>query len=235
MITVLIVDDHQLARAGLRALIESEPDLRVIGEAGDGPSAVAMSRDLQPDVVLMDIKMPGGDGLSATRAIAADPNLVGTRILVLTSYDSDDSVSTALKYGASGYLLKDFEAPALIQAIRTVVAGDALLTPAIARRIAETWTPAATRPDPANDPRLAQLTDRERDVLVLVARGRSNAELAAELHIGHGTVKTHVSRALMKLGARDRAQLVIIAYETGIVGVSRPGSPSQSEGSPSPS
>ncbi|WP_341947223.1 response regulator transcription factor [Microbacterium sp. LWH11-1.2] len=222
MITVLIVDDHQLARAGLRALIDSEHDLRVVGEAGDGPSAVTKSRELRPDVVLMDIRMPGGDGLSATRAITADPELVHTKIVVLTSYDSDDSVSTALKHGASGYLLKDFEAPALVQAIRTVVAGDALLAPAIARRIAETWSPADTRPDPATEPRLADLTERERDVLLLVAQGRNNAEIATELHISHGTVKTHVSRALTKLGARDRAQLVIIAYETGMVGAASP-------------
>lgn len=216
MITVLIVDDHQLARSGLRSLIEAEPGLAVVGEAGDGRAAVRLAREVRPDVVLMDLKMPGGDGLEATKAIAGDPALAATRIIVLTSYDSDHSVLAALRYGASGYLLKDFEAPALLQGIRTVAAGEALLAPTIARRIAETWTPPAVpaRPDPA----LAELTEREREILVKVAEGRSNAELAADLHITLATAKTHVSRILTKLGARDRVQLVIIGYQSGLVG-----------------
>lgn len=216
MIAVLIVDDHQLARSGLRSLIEAEPDLQVAGEAGDGPAAVRLARQLRPDVILMDLKMPGGDGLAATKTIAGDPELAATRIIVLTSYDSDDSVLAALRYGASGYLLKDFEAPALLQGIRTVAAGEALLAPAIARRIAETWTPPAAPSGP--DPALAELTAREREILVKVAEGLSNAELAAELHISHATAKTHVSRILAKLGARDRVQLVIIGYRSGLVG-----------------
>ncbi|KAB2812701.1 response regulator transcription factor [Pimelobacter simplex] len=218
MISVLVVDDHQLARSGLRSLIEAEPDLEVAGEAGDGPAAVRLAGQLRPDVVLMDLRMPGGDGLAATRTIAADPDLAATRIIVLTSYDSDDSVLAALRYGASGYLLKDFEAPALLQGIRTVAAGEALLAPAIARRIAATWTPPAAPAAP--DPALDRLTEREREILVKVAEGRSNAELAADLHISHATAKTHVSRILTKLGARDRVQLVIIGYRSGLV---RPG------------
>ncbi|WGX95845.1 response regulator transcription factor [Nocardioides sp. L-11A] len=217
MIGVLIVDDHQLARSGLRSLIEPEPDLTVAGEAGNGPEAVRLARMLRPDVILMDLKMPGGDGLAATKAIADDPHLAATRIIVLTSYDSDESVLAALRYGASGYLLKDFEAPALLQGIRTVAAGEALLAPVIARRIAETWTPPAPPARPPY-PALAELTEREREILVKVAEGRSNAELAAELHISHATAKTHVSRILAKLGARDRVQLVIIGYRSGLVG-----------------
>lgn len=216
MISVLVVDDHQLARSGLRSLIEAEPGLEVAGEAGDGPAAVRLAREVRPDVVLMDLKMPGGDGLEATKAIAGDPELAATRIIVLTSYDSDDAVLTALRHGASGYLLKDFEAPALLQGIRTVAAGEALLAPAIARRIAETWTPPAAPAEP--DPALAELTEREREILVKVAEGRSNAELAADLHITLATAKTHVSRILTKLGARDRVQLVIIGYRSGLVG-----------------
>jgi DNA-binding NarL/FixJ family response regulator len=216
MISVLIVDDHQLARSGLRSLIEPEPDLTVAGEAGDGPSAVGLARRLRPDVVLMDLKMPGGDGLAATRSIADDPELAATKIIVLTSYDSDNSVMAALRYGASGYLLKDFEAPALLQSIRTAAAGEALLAPVIARRIAESWTPPA--PPATPHPGLAELTEREREILVKVAEGRSNAELAADLHISPATAKTHVSRILAKLGARDRVQLVIIGYRSGLVG-----------------
>lgn len=216
MISVLIVDDHQLARSGLRSLIEPEPDLTVAGEAEDGPSAVGLARRLRPDVVLMDLKMPGGDGLAATRSIADDPDLAATKIIVLTSYDSDNSVMAALRYGASGYLLKDFEAPALLQSIRTAAAGEALLAPVIARRIAETWMPPA--PPATPHPGLAELTEREREILVKVAEGRSNAELAADLHISPATAKTHVSRILAKLGARDRVQLVIIGYRSGLVG-----------------
>ncbi|MCR1784027.1 response regulator transcription factor [Nocardioides carbamazepini] len=219
MISVLIVDDHQLARSGLRSLIEAEPGLAVAGEAGDGPTAVGLARQLRPDVILMDLKMPGGDGLAATKVIAEDPELAATRIIVLTSYDGDDSVLAALRYGASGYLLKDFEAPALLQGIRTVAAGEALLAPAIARRIAETWTPPAAPATP--HPSLTELTDREREILVKVAEGSSNAELAADLHISLATAKTHVSRILAKLGARDRVQLVIIGYRSGLVGPGR--------------
>ncbi|GAA1593065.1 response regulator transcription factor [Kribbella hippodromi] len=222
MIGVLVVDDQELVRSGLRALVSAEGDLEVVGEAADGPSGVRLARELRPDVVLMDIRMPGGEGLTATRAITADPALVGTKIIVLTGYDTDDSVMIALRSGASGYLLKDFEAPALLQAIRTAAAGDALLAPSIARRIATTWTPpGAPRTDPATERLLAGLTDREREVLALVARGRTNAELATDLHISLGTAKTHVSRILTKLSARDRVQLAILGHQAGLADPNR--------------
>jgi DNA-binding NarL/FixJ family response regulator len=214
MTTVLIADDQALVRAGFRVLIDSAPDLQVVGEAGDGAEAVALARESGADVVLMDIRMPGMDGLAATRELAKTPD--GPRIIILTTFDIDEYVFEALRSGASGFLLKDTEPTDLLQAIRVVAAGDALLAPRVTRRLIEEF---ATRPDPHRTPpeALASLTEREREVLTLVARGLCNAEIAEELVISPATAKTHVSRVMMKLGARDRARLVVVAYETGLV------------------
>jgi DNA-binding NarL/FixJ family response regulator len=214
MTRVLIADDQALVRAGFRVLIDSAPDLEVVGEAADGVQAVALARSTSPDVVLMDIRMPDMDGLAATREIAAGPD--GPRVIILTTFDIDEYVFEALRSGASGFLLKDTDPDELLQAIRVVAAGEALLAPSVTRLLIEEF---ATRPDPHRTPpeALSVLTEREREVLGLVARGLSNHEIAAELVISPATAKTHVSRVMMKLGARDRAQLVVIAYETGHV------------------
>jgi DNA-binding NarL/FixJ family response regulator len=211
---VLIADDQALVRAGFRVLIESAPDLEVVGEAADGVQAVALARSEAADVVLMDIRMPELDGLAATRELVTGPE--GPRVIILTTFDVDEYVFEALRSGASGFLLKDTEPAELLQAVRVVAAGEALLAPSVTKRLIEEF---ATRPDPHRTPpeALASLTEREREVLALVARGLSNHEIAAELVISPATAKTHVSRVMMKLGARDRAQLVVIAYETGLV------------------
>jgi DNA-binding NarL/FixJ family response regulator len=198
-------------------LLGSSPEFEVVGEAVDGRQAVALTGDLTPDVVLMDIRMPEVDGIEATRRIVGDPELAGVRVLVLTTFDLDEYVFEALRAGASGFLLKDAEPDDLLDAVRVVASGEALLAPSVTRRLIAEFV---RRPiAPASDPvQLEQLTEREREVLALVGRGLSNAEIAAELFISPATAKTHVSHVMLKLGARDRAQLVVTAYETGLVG-----------------
>jgi DNA-binding NarL/FixJ family response regulator len=216
MIRVLVADDQTLVRAGFRVLVDSAPDLEVVGEAGDGVEAVELARQQLPDVVLMDIRMPRMDGLEASRRIVALDRAEGVRVLVLTTFDLDEYVYEALRAGASGFLLKDTPPTDLLAAIRVVAAGDALLAPSITRRLIAEF---ARRPEPSavTPAALATLTDREREVLALVARGLSNAEIAELLYVSAATAKTHVSRVLAKLQARDRAQLVMLAYETGLV------------------
>ena len=215
-IGVLIADDEALIRAGFTVLVEAAPDLAVVGEARDGAEAVDLAARLRPDVVLMDVRMPVMDGLDATARIAAAEGAGDTRVLVVTTFDQDEVVFEALRAGASGFVLKDTPPERLLDAIRVVAAGEALLAPAVTRRLVEAFVGTA-RPAAAADPRLDTLTAREREVLVGVAAGRSNAELAADLYMSPATAKTHVSRLLAKLGARDRAQLVVIAYESGVV------------------
>jgi DNA-binding NarL/FixJ family response regulator len=213
-IRVLIVDDQAMVRRGFRMIVQGEPDMEVVGEAPDGEHAVASVQRYAPDVVLMDIRMPRLDGLAATREILAGG--AATRVLILTTFDLDEYVYDALRAGASGFLLKNAPPEELIEAIRIVARGDALLDPAVTRRVIETF---AGEPAPAAAP-LDELTPREREVLVLLARGLSNAEIAAELFVGAGTVKTHVAAILAKLSLRDRTQAAILAYESGLV---RPG------------
>ncbi|HEY1001066.1 MAG TPA: response regulator transcription factor [Streptosporangiaceae bacterium] len=211
---VVLADDQPLVRAGFRMILEAEDDIDVAGEAGDGEEAVAVTRQLQPDVVLMDIQMPKVDGLEATRRIAQDAS-TDSRILILTTFERDDYVFEALRAGASGFMLKNAAPEDLVRAVRVVATGDALLDPAITRRVIQDY---AQRAAPRkNDARLARLTERELQVLRLLATGKSNAELAAHLYLGEGTVKTHVSHLLGKLGLRDRVQAVVFAYETGLV------------------
>jgi DNA-binding NarL/FixJ family response regulator len=217
MIRVLLADDHQLVRTGFRAILESEDDIEVVGEAADGAQAVALAGRLQPDVILMDVEMPGMDGLEATRRVTAHD---GPSVLILTTFDRDDYLFAALQAGASGFLLKNGTPEALTEAVRVLAAGDALLAPAITRRVIETFANPALR-QPGAATRLAELTPREHEVLVLMAGGATNAEIAGRLRLGETTVKTHVSRVLMKIGARDRTQAVVLAYELGVV---RPGS-----------
>jgi DNA-binding NarL/FixJ family response regulator len=215
-IRVAVADDQALVRSGFTMLLGVEPDIEVVGEASNGAEAVDLVARVHPDVLLMDVRMPVLDGLEATRRITADQALASTRVVILTTFDLDEYVHDALRAGASGFLLKDTMPAELLHAVRVVASGDALIAPRITRRLIEEF---ARRPQPGSavDGRLRQLTDREREVLALVARGRSNAEIAADLYVGHATVKTHVSRLLMKLDARDRAQLVMLAYETGVV------------------
>lgn len=215
-ITVLVADDQAMVRAGFSGLIDAEPDLRVCGQAGDGASAVRLTRELRPDVVLMDVRMPVMDGIEATQMIAADPALTGTRVVVLTTFDLDEHLFGALRAGASGFLLKDLDPADLLQTIRIAAAGEALLAPRVTRRLIEAYVRTPVRAE-GDATRLDELTEREREVLFLVATGMSNHEIADHLVLSPLTVKTHVSRVLLKLGARDRAQLVVVAYETGLV------------------
>jgi len=221
MIKVLLADDQVLVRAGFRALLNAEPDIEVVAEAGDGLEAVRLAGQTRPDVVLMDIRMPGVDGLEATRRIGADDDLAGVRVLVLTTYESDEYVYQALRYGASGFLVKDIEPGDLVHAIRVVARGDALLSPGITRRLIADLV-RRPRTNTTRPGALAALTERERDVLTRVAGGLSNDEIASVLHLSPLTVKTHVSRMMSKLAVRDRAQLVVLAYESGLV---TPGTP----------
>jgi DNA-binding NarL/FixJ family response regulator len=215
MIRVLLADDQALVRAAFALLIRSAPDMDVVGEAENGERAITMARECRADVVVMDIRMPGTDGIAATARIASDENLSGVRVLVLTTFESDENVLAALRAGASGFLVKDTQPADLLAAIRTVAAGDALLSPGATRAVISR---VLTQPDPAAPPAaLAVLSDREREVLALIGRGLTNAELAEQLVISPLTAKTYVSRLLTKLDARDRAQLVIIAYESGLI------------------
>lgn len=212
---VLLADDQELVRHGFHALISAEADLEVVGQAANGAEAIDLAHSTAPDVVLMDIRMPHLDGIEATRRLTADARTAEAKVLVLTTFDLDQYVYDALRAGASGFLLKDTTPQQLLDAIRTVAAGDGLIAPSITRRLI---TEFAARPDPSTaDETLSNLTERERDVLVAVGRGLTNAEIADELFISPLTAKTHVSRILGKLDARDRAQLVVIAYETGLV------------------
>ena len=216
MIRIVLADDQALVRAGFRALLDAEDDLEVVGEAASGDEAVSRVRATRPDLVLMDVRMPGLDGLEATRRILADPANDGVKVVVLTTFEVDEYIFDAIRYGASGFLLKDIEPTDLLRAVRVVAGGDALLSPSVTRRLIAEFAdrPEPTRPDTAL---LDELTDREREVLTLVADGRSNTEIADHLFLSPATVKTHVNRAMTKLGARDRAQLVIAAYRSGLV------------------
>jgi DNA-binding NarL/FixJ family response regulator len=216
-VRVLLADDQALVRAGFRALLEAEDGLEVVAEAADGESAIAAAREHAPDVVLMDIRMPRLDGLEATAAITADPALAGTRVLVLTTFELDEYVFGALRAGASGFLLKDVEPADLLAAIRVVAAGEALLAPRVTRRLIEAFAARPAASLPADQRALDELTTREREVLGLVGAGLSNQEIAERLVVSPLTAKTHVSPLFMKLGVRDRAQLVVLAYETGLV------------------
>jgi DNA-binding NarL/FixJ family response regulator len=221
VIRVLLADDQALVRSGFRVLLQTAGDIEVVGEAGDGQRAVRQARELRPDVVLMDIRMPVLDGLAATRAISADPDLSAVRILILTTFDEDSYVFQALRAGAAGFLVKDADTEELLNAVRVVAAGPALLSPAATRALIEAYVArpeAATAPTPAAV--LGALTDREREVLALVGTGLSNEEIGTELVLSPATARTHVSRIMTKLAARDRAQLVVAAYESGLV---RPG------------
>ena len=221
-IGVLLADDEPMMRQSLRMVIDSQPDLRVVGEATTGTEAVRVARSLRPEIVLMDIRMPGSDGIHATQAITADPALQCVRVLVLSMYELDEYVYGALQAGASGFLLKDAHPAVLLQAIRRAHAGESLFAPAILAKLVEHYV-STSRPalHSAHAPALDQLTRRETEVLSLVARGFSNEQLARELHISANTVKTHIGSLLAKLDARDRAQLVITAYETGVAAISQ--------------
>ena len=219
MIRVLLADDQALVRAGFRALLDAQPDITVVGEAADGLAALEMAERHKPDIVLMDIRMPGMDGLEATRRIAEDERLKETRVIVLTTFELDEYVFTAIRDGAAGFLVKDTEPADLIKAVRVVAAGEALLSPGVTKRLIEEYA-SRSRPMPRASHLLESLTEREREVVALVALGLSNEEIAGRLVVSPLTAKTHVSRAMIKLGARDRAQLVVLAYESGLV---RPG------------
>ncbi len=218
MISVLLADDQALVRAGFRALLDAQDDIEVVAEADDGEQAVQLTKSHVPDVVLMDIRMPGLDGLAATRTIAADQQLSSVRIVILTTFELDEYVFEALRAGASGFLVKDTEPVELIRAVHAVANGEALLSPSVTRRLIAEFATRAK--EPSRSTQLDNLTDREREVMALVAEGLSNEEIADRLFVSPATAKTHVSRAMIKLNARDRAQLVVFAYESGLV---RPG------------
>ncbi|MFI9075239.1 response regulator [Streptomyces sioyaensis] len=218
MIRVLLADDQLLVRAGFKALLDAQPDIGVVAEAADGEQALAAVREHRPDIVLMDIRMPVVDGLAATRRITGDPQLAEVKVVMLTTFELDEYVFEALRSGASGFLVKDTEPDELLRAVRAVVAGDALLSPGVTRRLIAEF--AARSKEPAVAGALSELTEREREVMALVGIGLSNDEIARRLVVSPLTAKTHVSRTMVKLGARDRAQLVVLAYESGLV---RPG------------
>jgi DNA-binding NarL/FixJ family response regulator len=218
MIGVLVADDQALIRAGFAALISSAPDLEVVGEAGDGADALRQCATLTPDVVLMDIRMPGVDGLQATKAISADPDLAGVHVLILTTFEADEYVVAALRAGAAGFLGKGVEPAELLDAIRVVAAGDSLLSPRATRTLIDRFLAQPSEVQLTSSPaELAVLTEREREIVTLVGRGLSNDQIAGQLYLSPLTAKTHVNRAMAKLGARDRAQLVVIAYQCGLV------------------
>jgi DNA-binding NarL/FixJ family response regulator len=214
-ITVVIADDQALVRGGFRALLDAQDDISVVGEAGDGDEALRLTLELRPDVVLMDIRMPGTDGLAATHRIADDERLAAVKIVILTTFDLDEYVFEAIRAGANGFLVKDTEPAELLAAVRAVVAGGALLSPRVTRRLIEEFASRSREPQVA--PKLQVLTEREREVVAVAAEGLTNDEIAARLTMSTATAKTHVSRAMIKLGARDRAQLVVFAYESGLV------------------
>ncbi|MWA12111.1 response regulator [Streptomyces sp. BA2] len=222
MTTVLIVDDQPMQRFGFRMLLESQDDMRVVGEAGNGSEAVRMTAELHPDVALMDIRMPGLDGIEATRRIVAAGDR--TRVLILTTFDLDEYAYAGLRAGASGFLIKDALPEELLSGIRAVATGDAVVAPSLTRRLLDAYADHLPMPragsdatDPSRDPRLASLTDREREILTVIGQGWTNAEIAGRLHLAESTVKTHVGRVLAKTGARDRVQAVILAYDTKLV------------------
>ena len=217
MIRVLIADDQAMVRAGLHALLAAEYDIEVVAEAADGEQAIAAALETRPDVVLMDIRMPGVDGLEATRRLGEHPTLADVKVLVLTTFELDEYVFEALRAGAGGFLLKDEEPSELVRAVRVVASGEALLSPSVTRRVVETFAGAAPVADAAAPAGLDELTEREREIVALVGTGLSNHEIAERLVISPATARTHVSRAMLKLGARDRAQLVVFAYEAGLV------------------
>jgi DNA-binding NarL/FixJ family response regulator len=218
LIRVLLADDQALVRAGFRALLDAREDIEVVGEAANGAEAITLTKRLTPDVLLIDIRMPELDGLQATRQIAADPALSQVRIVILTTFGLDEYLFDALRYGASGFLVKDTEPTDLVSAVRVVAAGEALISPSMTRRLVAEYAARAKQPHDTST--LEELTNREREVMILVAAGFSNQEIATRLYLSPATARTHVSRAMSKLNARDRSQLVVIAYETGLV---RPG------------
>jgi len=218
MIRVLLADDQELVRAGFRALLDAQDDVEVVGEAGDGDEAVQLARRHRPDIVLMDIRMPGADGLAATRTITADDRLSDVRIVILTTFELDEYVFEAIRSGASGFIVKNTKPVELLQAVRAVASGDALLSPSVTRRLIGELAARTREARPV--PELDELTQREREVMALVAEGLTNDEIAQRLVVSPLTAKTHVSRAMVKLGARDRIQLVVFAYESALV---RPG------------
>jgi DNA-binding NarL/FixJ family response regulator len=226
MIRVLVADDQTLVRTGFKALLDAEDDIEVVSEAGTGAEAVALALDQHPDVVLMDIRMPDLDGLAATRQITDHPDLGAVKVLVLTTFELDEYVYEALRAGASGFLVKHTEPAELIRAVRVVAGGDALLSPGVTRRLIATFADRSATASPADpDPRVVELlTAREREAVTLVADGLSNDEIAERWVVSNATVRTHVSRAMTKLNARDRAQLVVFAYRTGLASISRPDS-----------
>ncbi len=218
MIRVVLADDQALVRAGFRSLLDARDDIDVVGEAADGHEAVALARQHRPDVVLMDIRMPGLDGLDATRQIASDPGLAAVRVVILTTFGLDEYLFDALRYGASGFLVKDTRPADLVEAVRVVAAGDSLISPSMTQRLIEEFATNAKPSRPAKE--LDVLTNREREVLALVGGGLTNDEIGQRLYLSPATARTHVSRIMTKLAARDRTQLVVLAYETGLV---RPG------------